>query len=157
MGPDGLDMKIEVKRLSRESRRQAEGEREEKEKDREKRQTDIISRGEGRQRKNRKSSFSVATLASSALQILQSLANVAQELRSSFICFMLSVPKMIFLFFSLPPHIFFPLLVSIKCQVNFLGGMSYTLPCAVCVRGLCVSVHMCMCLCVVESGGRGKE
>lgn len=40
MGPDELDMKIEVKRLSRESRRQAEGEKEEKEKDREKRQTD---------------------------------------------------------------------------------------------------------------------
>lgn len=54
MGPDELDMKIEVKRLSRESRRQAEGEKEEKEKDREKRQTDVISRGEGRQQKKQK-------------------------------------------------------------------------------------------------------
>lgn len=54
MGPDELDMKIEVKRLSRESRRQAEGEKEEKEKDREKRQTDVISRGEGRQQKKKK-------------------------------------------------------------------------------------------------------
>lgn len=40
MGLDELDMKIEVKRLSRESRRLAEGEKEEKEKDREKRETD---------------------------------------------------------------------------------------------------------------------
>lgn len=104
MGPDELDMKIEVKRLSRESRRQAEGWKKEKEKDREKRQTDratdVVSREEGGQRKTEKSSFSVATLASSALQILQSLANVAPEHRSSFICLILSVPRLIFPFFS---------------------------------------------------------
>lgn len=60
MGPDELDMKIEVKRLSRESRRQAERERQEKEKDRDNRQTDRQSdRGEGGQRKTeeKKSSF----------------------------------------------------------------------------------------------------
>lgn len=54
-----------------------------------------------------------------------------------------------FFFFPLPPHIFFPLLVSIKCQVNFLGGMSYTLPCAlcVCVRFVCKHTHVYVLVC----------
>lgn len=170
MGPDELDMKIEVKRLSRESRRQAE-----KEKGKRKKRTGKRHRQTERQtsspeektgiEKQEKSSFSVATLTSSALQILQSLANVPPELRSSFICFTLSVPRLIFLlfiFFPFTAPYFFTLLVSIKCQVNFLGGMSYTLPCASCVceRFVCKHTHVYVRVCVwwrVGEGGRNRS
>lgn len=116
MGPSELDMKIDRKHLSRE--RKSERERE----------TAVVSGG--RRARTEKLIFCGHPVPS-ALQIGENPGEYDGEARER--VYVICAFGTLCFFFFFFPSIFFSSVVAIKCQVNFLGGVSDASPCVVCV------------------------